>query len=229
MARLLYLHGSGHTPESFAHQVEAFEGSRSLALPGHPTGTPMGTVRELAGWLDGEIKAQTTGPAVICGNSLGAAVALETALSYPEQVAGLILIGAGARLRVGIQIFELIDNRWPECVAELVDLSVDPSCSLQIRQRIREMHLVVGQHTTRMDYAACNEFDVMDRLNGLAIPALIVVGSQDRMTPPKYAQYLREHVADSRLLVVEGSGHMPHLERPAAVNMAIAEWIGLVG
>jgi pimeloyl-ACP methyl ester carboxylesterase len=107
----------------------------------------------------------------------------------------------------------------------LVDFSVDAGCPSDLRQRIRDMHLVVGQHSTRADYAACNAFDVMDRIDGIAVPTLIVVGSNDRMTPPKYAKFLNERIKASRLLVVEASGHMPHFERPAAVNAAIAELV----
>lgn len=224
MAQILYLHGSGHTPQSFALQAAAFAGSESLALPGHPAGEPLRTVDELAGWLDGEIIARSDAPAVICGNSLGAAVALQTALTYPARVAGLILIGAGARLRVASQVFEMIDRRWPECIDELVDLSVDQACPPDLRQRLRAMHLAVGQHTTGADYAACNAFDVMDRVRGIGAPTLIIVGSNDRMTPTKYATFLQEAIAGSELAVVGGAGHLPHLEQPTIVNGAIADW-----
>src|SRR5450432_664865 len=138
MARILYLHGSGHTAESFASQTLAFAGSQALALPGHPTGAPLDTVAELAHWLAGEIAAPAGEPAVICGNSLGAAVALETALSHPAQVAGLILIGGGARLRVGGQFFEMIDEDWPGCIDALVDLSVDAGCPDDLRRRLAD-------------------------------------------------------------------------------------------
>ena len=228
MGRLLYLHGSGHTSEAFAGQAAAFPGSESLALPGHPAGEPLGTVAELASWLADEIAGRAGGPAVICGNSLGAAVALQAALTFPARVAGLILIGAGARLRVATQVFEMIDQRWPACIDELVDLSVDETCSQELRLRLRDMHRVVGPRSTRADYAACNAFDAMARVGSLALPTLIIVGSNDRMTPLKYATFLHEAIVGSELAVIDGAGHVPHLERPGIVNDTIRNFL-LVG
>ena len=225
MARILYLHGSGHTHASFANQVRAFPDTEALALPGHPDGEPLGTVAELADWLDARITAAAAGPTVVCGNSLGAAIALTTALSHPASVAGLILIGGGARLRVGGQIFEMIDEGWPGCIETLVDLSVDASCPTDLRRQLADMHRVIGQNTTRTDYAACNAFDAMDRVRGLSLPTLIIVGANDRMTPPKYSTFLHESIAGSELVIVDRAGHLPHLEQPSAVNTAIANWL----
>ena len=228
MARILYLHGSGHTLESFAPQVASFSGSESMALPGHPAGEPLGSVAEMARWLKDEIIADGVEPAVVCGNSLGSAVALQTALTFPERVAGLILIGAGARLRVGAHIFTMIDENWPSCIDELVAYSVASSCSQELRFRLRAMHLEAGQRSTRADYSACNAFDVMASVSSVAVPALVVVGSEDQMTPPKYATFLHEALAGSTLTVVEGAGHLPHLERPDVVDDAIRSFMEVV-
>ncbi len=224
MAQILYLHGSGHTADSFAGQTAAIPGSVSLAMPGHPDGEPLATVAELAAWLAGDIVRRASGPAMICGNSLGAAVALQTALTYPGEVAGLILIGGGARLRVGSQIFEMIDQRWPACIDELVGFSVDEQCPHPLRRRLHDMHLAVGRRATRLDYAVCNEFDGMDRVGSIAVPTLIVVGANDRMTPPKYADFLHRAIAGSELAVIDGAGHLPHLEQTSIVNDAIVRW-----
>jgi pimeloyl-ACP methyl ester carboxylesterase len=224
MSQILYLHGSGHTSDAFAAQTAAFAGSRSLALPGHPDGEPLRTVGELAEWVSGEIEQHAGGKAILCGNSLGAAIALQTALLSPAAVAGLILIGAGARLRVGDAVFEMIEKRWPACIDDLVALSVDAACPQGIRARLHAMHLVAGQESTRVDYAACNTFDVMDRIGDVKQPTLIIVGASDRMTPLKYSQFLHDRIAGSRLAIVAASAHVPHLERPAEVNAAIADW-----
>jgi pimeloyl-ACP methyl ester carboxylesterase len=224
MAQILYLHGSGHTLDSFAGQMAAIPRSDSLAMPGHPDGEPLASVAELAAWLADGITRRASGPAVICGNSLGAAVALQTALTHPGEVAGLILIGGGARLRVGSQIFEMIDQRWPACIDELVGFSVDEKCQQPLRRRLHDMHLVVGQRATRLDYAACNAFDVMESVGSIAAPTLILVGANDRMTPPKYSTFLHEAIAGSELAVIDGAGHLPHLEQPTIVNDAILRW-----
>jgi pimeloyl-ACP methyl ester carboxylesterase len=229
MGQLLYVHGSGHTRDAFEQQVAAFHGSRALSLPGHPFGRPLDSVAEIAAWLAREIEAAANGPAVICGNSLGAAVALECTLTHPAAVAGLIIIGGGARLRVGPQIFAMIDERWPVCIDELVGYSVSADCPSELRARMRGWHELVGQTATRTDYRACDAFDVMDRIGNIVVPTLVVVGTDDRMTPPKYAAFLHRSIQGSRLVTIDGSGHVPHLERPDAVNAAIREWRGSFG
>ena len=225
MAQILYVHGSGHTHEAFAEQAAAFPGSDAVSLPGHPHGSPLTDVPEMASWLAKYAHFRAAVPAIACGNSLGAAIALEWALTNPSEVAGLILIGSGARLRVGKQIFEMIDQHWPECIDELVDLSVAPGCPDHLRQLIRGWHLMVGQGATRADYAACDAFDEIERVGSIEIPSLIIVGSVDRMTPPKYATFLHERIARSTLKVIEGAGHLPHLEQPDAVNAVIRAWL----
>jgi pimeloyl-ACP methyl ester carboxylesterase len=225
MAQLLYLHGSGHTQESFSNQSAAFTGSDALSLPGHPGGQPLGSVDEYAAWLARYVDWKHAGRAVVAGNSLGGAIALRWALDFPQQAAGLVLIGTGARLRVSPQITELIADRWPGCIAQLADLSLAPNAPAEVRERLCAWHEAVGQKTTAADYAACDRFDVMGELAALSVPALVIVGELDRMTPPKYAAYLHEHIAGSQLAVVEGAGHLVMAEKPAEVNALIARFI----
>lgn len=226
--RLYYVHGSGYTQDSFRAQVAAFPGSIALSLPGHPEGEPLESVAALADWLAGII-AKDSGKAVVAGNSLGGAIAMEWALRYPEQAAGLILIGTGAKLRVSQSIFDLIDNEWPSCIETLTDFGLSESASPELRREGLRWHTLVGQKATRIDYAACHPFDIMSRLAEIHVPTLILVGGEDRLTPPKYAQFLHEHIAGSELLVVPGAGHMVMAERPDVVNPAIEAFLARAG
>lgn len=223
-AALAFLHGSGYTPAIFAEQATAFPNARSLALPGHPDGQALESVEEMARWFDARLP-RTSEPIVAAGNSLGGAIALRWALNRPTCAAGLVLIGTGARLRVAPEIFTMIDESWPACAAELVALALAPGAAVALRARALACHLAVGQQTTRSDYAACDGFDVRAELGSLSLPVLIIVGSEDRMTPPKYAEFLHAHIAGSRLAVIEGAGHLAMAERPGEVNAAIEAFL----
>ena len=59
----------------------------------------------------------------------------------------------------------------------------------------------------KRDFELCNEFDIMDRVQEIAIPTLIIVGKDDIMTPIKYAQYLHDKISNSDLRIVENAGH----------------------
>jgi pimeloyl-ACP methyl ester carboxylesterase len=85
--------------------------------------------------------------------------------------------------------------------------------------------LAVPAEVTLGDYQACDAFDVTPRLDLIQIPALVVGGREDRMTPPKFADYLHAHLRGSRLVEVEGAGHMVHTECPRRVNEAIRQFL----
>ena len=159
------------------------------------------------------------------GNSLGGAIALRWALDFPEQAAGLVLIGTGARLRVSPQIFQMLDKLWPACIDTLTDLALSPNASTQLRARVRQWHELVGVESTRRDYAACDKFDVMQELDALRVPTLIIVGSLDQLTPPKYSTYLHDRIAGSTLTTLDGAGHLAMAERPAEVNAALGSFL----
>lgn len=221
MLPIVLVHGSGHTHESFAAQVAAFATADAVSLPGHPEGQALTSVGDCAEWLARYLRWKGSDKAIIGGNSLGGAIALEFALRYPERTAGLVLLGTGARLKVSADIFASIDDDWPGCIDALVKASVAPSASSELRTRMKEWHLAVGQATTRQDYANCNAFDVMERLGPVKAKTLVVVGSEDQMTPPKYSRFLNEKIAGSTLAVIDGAGHMAHAERAEIVNDSI--------
>ena len=223
--QLLYLHGSGYTEDSFREQVRGFPGSDALSLPGHPAGRTLGSVAEGAQWFERYIEWKGATRVVAAGNSLGGAIALRWALDRPDQALGLILIGTGARLRVSPEIFKMLDENWPACIDTLVDWALAPAAPAELRDRVKDWHLHVGRDSTRIDYEACNEFDVIDRLGELHVPTLIVVGEEDRMTPPKYSRLLHERLAGSTLKTVEHAGHIVMAEKPAETNAAIERFL----
>jgi len=225
MPQLLYLHGSGYTEDSFREQVQAFPGSDALSLPGHPAGEALGSVAECAAWLARYLDWKRADRAVVAGNSLGGAIALQWAMDRPDQAAGLILIGTGARLRVSPEIFKMLDENWPACIDTLADWALASSATSQLRERVKTWHQTVGRESTRTDYAACNEFDVMDRIGDLRVPALIVVGAEDQMTPPKYSTFLHERLEGSALDIVPDAGHVVMAEKPDHVNAIIAAFL----
>ena len=75
------------------------------------------------------------------------------------------------------------------------------------------------------DFAACDAFNVMDRLGEITAPVFVLCGAQDQLTPSKYSVYLRDRIARSVLHLVEGAGHMVMVERPEAVIEALSSFL----
>lgn len=61
-----------------------------------------------------------------------------------------------------------------------------------------------------------DNYDVTEDLHKIEVPTLILGGEDDRITPPSYQREINKRIKDSRLLIVEGSGHLLPYERPKA-------------
>ena len=77
--------------------------------------------------------------------------------------------------------------------------------------------------TGAADWKAANIFDRMQDLANIQVPALIVAGTEDTLTPVKYAQYLAAHIPGNELHILDGAGHMLLMERAAEVAALITE------
>ena len=67
--------------------------------------------------------------------------------------------------------------------------------------------------------------DSTETLGTIHVPTLIVVGEDDVLTPPKEAEFMHRAIAGSRLEVIAGAGHVSNVERPAAVNHVLSEFL----
>lgn len=68
--------------------------------------------------------------------------------------------------------------------------------------------------------------DSTQLLPAIGVPTLIVVGEEDVPTPPKESRAMAAAIPGSRLEIIEGAGHLANLERPAAFNHVLTEFVG---
>jgi pimeloyl-ACP methyl ester carboxylesterase len=68
--------------------------------------------------------------------------------------------------------------------------------------------------------------DSTEVLATIDIPTLVVVGEEDVVTPPKEARAMHEQIRGSRLEIIPGAGHLSNIERPAAFNAALSDFVG---
>ena len=105
------------------------------------------------------------------------------------------------------------------------DYAYGPGASADLLRLAREEMLRNDPQVFHDDFLACDHFEVMDRLGEITVPTLILCGTTDRLTPPKYSQYLHQHIVGSTLTLIEGAGHMVMLEKPAEMNAAIVPFL----
>ncbi|MGH2728497.1 MAG: alpha/beta fold hydrolase, partial [Actinomycetota bacterium] len=140
----------------------------------------------------------------------------------PARVAGLGVMNAGARMRVNPQMLEALpDGLAP--IVELVATSNFPAGSPHewIDER-RRSYEVVGGKTLLADLGACDRFDVLDRVWEIRCRTQVLAGSEDTLTPPRYARLMAERISAARYVEYPGAGHMLPIERPAEVAGELA-------
>ncbi|MGH7267407.1 MAG: alpha/beta fold hydrolase, partial [Candidatus Rokuibacteriota bacterium] len=199
----------------------------AVDLPGHGEtgGTGCRRVEEYAAWLLGFLDALGLARAVLAGHSMGGAIVQTVALDHVERLDGLVLVGTGARLRVLPRILDLCRDdppRGTELVGRLAYSDATPRGAVVEAERSLA---ATPPGVTFGDFWACDRFDVMTRVQALRLPTLVVVGRDDRLTPPKYAGFLAKTIPGARLAEIPDAGHFPQLEQPAAVNAALRAFL----
>ncbi len=240
---VLLIHGYGGDRNSWLFLQEPLAARHrvyALDLPGHGTSAKDvgdGSIGVLADAVVAVLDAVGAGRAHLVGHSLGGAVALAVAARDPRRIASLTLIapaGFGSEINAGyLRGFADAQTRR-ELRPVLGQLFADEN--LVTRQVVDDLlaykrldgagealHALLGAlldgDAQRADSAA-----PVAAIGG-AVPMTVVWGRADRIIPAAQA----ESVAGAVRRLIDGAGHMPHLERPAEVQAAIEEAIARAG
>lgn len=227
---LLLVHGAGGGGAVWSRQLDGLaDVARVIAvdLPGHGGTAGPGCVQigDYAAWLIEFLDAVGLDRVVLGGHSMGGAIAQTVALHHADRLRGLILVGTGARLRVAPRLLELFGEGSPEAPRLVGSMAYAPRTSREQVVEAERALLGTPFSVTLGDFVACDRFDVMGELGALRMPTLVVVGREDRLTPPRYATFLASVIAGAVLVEVEDAGHFPQLEQPAALNAAVRSFL----
>ena len=225
--RLILIPGSGGTEEVWKYQLEYFPNAEAVNLPGHLDGELCTSIEDYTDWLWRYILKKGYSLPVLAGHSMGGAIVQMYALKYPNDVKGIVLIGTGARLRVAPQILSVVQEGvenpsvWVENFLEVQFARIDAAMKKQVTNKALEL----GARVQLSDMLCCDKFDVMDKVHQIEVPTLILCGSEDEMTPPKYSSYLAGRINGSSMTIVDGGAHFVFAEKPEAVNQAIERFV----
>lgn len=227
--QVVFIHGAGGSSQSWYFQRELQKSMEVILpdLPGHggSPGPACNSIEALRDAVHETLGSLHVEKCYIAGHSMGGAVAMSLALACPQIVKGLILIGTGAKLKVMPEFLEGIRKDKEKTVKSIIELAFGRNTPLPVKENgISEM-MKCEAETIYNDYYACDHFDVMDSVERITVPTLIVCALSDLFTPPKYSEYLNWKIKGSQIKLIEGSGHLMMIEKPAEVNAAIRGFV----
>jgi pimeloyl-ACP methyl ester carboxylesterase len=228
---LVFIHGAGGDHLFWPPQLRRLPGYETFALdlPGHGKSSGIGQqtisgyTNALVQWLDSIEMNQ----AFFIGHSMGGAIVQDLTLKHPYRVKGIVLISTGAQLPANADLLDLTSSETTRqsAVARIVSISFDAGAPEKLldlaTKRIGETRLSV----LHGDLKACSKVDFTKDLGQISCPALVMCGLEDRMTPPRYSQFLHDQIPDSCLEIVPGAGHMVMIEKPTEVNHLLAGFL----
>jgi pimeloyl-ACP methyl ester carboxylesterase len=233
---IVLLHGAGfdHTAWALHSRWFAHHGHGVLApdLPGHgrSSGAPLATIAEMADWTAALLDAAGVAKAWLVGHSMGSLIALETAARHPARVAALGLIGTAATMTVGPDLLKAAEANDHSAI-DMVSIwglgfqaelggSLAPGLWLQSgAQRVLEQ---CRPGVLFKDLSACNAYqNALAAAAQIAIPATLILGERDIMTPARAGKALAAALPNSRTVVLRGAGHMMMAERPDELLAAL--------
>jgi pimeloyl-ACP methyl ester carboxylesterase len=235
---VIFLHGAGldHTVWALLTRWFAHRGFAALApdLPGHghSGGEALTSVAAMTDWTAALIETAVARPAAIIGHSMGSLIALELAARHPAKVGALGLIGTAAAMPVSRDLLDAAAAQdhaaidmvtiWGYGFRAGVGGSLAPGLwmlggGVRLVERARPGVLF-------RDLAACNDYrDGLASAAKATMPATLVLGERDLMTPAKAGRALAAALPNARVVTLAGAGHMLMSERPDEVLNALRD------
>ncbi|MEC9316314.1 MAG: alpha/beta hydrolase [Actinomycetota bacterium] len=229
---VVLLHGAGMDRTVWSQQTRylAHHGFAAMAvdLPGHGEsgGEPLPSIAEMADWVAEAITEIGLGPAHLVGHSMGSLISLEVAARHPEAVERIVLLGAAAAMPVHPDLLGAAERNEvlaPQLITSWghgtrAHIAGNPTPGLWMRSGCQALLERANDGVIFNDLAACNAYEAGDVAARIACPITVVVGSEDKMTPPRATSQLVAGLSDVDLKHLDGVGHMMMIEVPDRIR-----------
>jgi pimeloyl-ACP methyl ester carboxylesterase len=226
---LVFIHGSGGSSALWEKQIESIKEANTIAidLPGHGRsgGKGMDRVEDYSAAVADFIETAGIPSPVPCGLSIGGAIALQLILEHKTRFKAAILVNTGARLRVMPLLFETIKIDYKKYLNSIPVFAASGKTAPEKIASLMAESAKCPPGVAYGDFTACDIFNVTEKLSSIATPVLILTAEDDKLTPPKYGLYLKEHIKDASITDIKDAGHLSPLEQPEAFNRAVIDFL----
>jgi len=224
-----------------AYDRPAF-GLTSRPMPGEWTGENPYSPEAQAAIVIGLMDALGIEKAFLVGNSAGGTVSVYTALTYPERVAGLILVDAAIYTGGGSPAWArpLLGTPQMRRLGPLLARQIADSGDDFIRTAYHDSSLVTEEilagyrkplNAHNWDRAlweltaASRPLGLAERLTELNLPVLVLTGDDDRIVTTEESIRLGGEIPGAMLVVIQNAGHVPHEEKPDEFMQAVRDFL----
>ena len=172
------------------------------------------------------------------GHSVSSMIGALAAIEKPELFDNLIMIGpspcyvndaeyVGGFERADIMdLLEMLDNNhlgWSAMMAPVIMGNADrPELSSELEASFCRTNPVFAQHFARVTFLSDNRED----LGKLRTRTLILQCENDPIAPGAVGQYVHQRILNSQLVLMNATGHCPHLSAPGEVTQAMLQFLG---
>jgi pimeloyl-ACP methyl ester carboxylesterase len=176
----------------------------------------------------------------VIGVSMGSTIAQQLAIRYPEKIKALVLMCPWARCdNMAKAIFEHMVNckarLRPDEFVLFIQLLIYSKSSWDSKDSFSEMDEARKKAVTepatqtlqglKGQAAACLNHNVLDQLQQIQQPVLVVAGKEDIFTPLWMAKEVAEAIPNAELHVYEEAGHAFHWEKIEDFNLRVKNWV----
>jgi len=238
-APIVFLHGVGSDKSVWAPQLTHFgETRRAVAFdyPGYGESEFVGSATrdDFAAAILAAMDALGIDRAHICGLSLGGVVAIAIHAAAPERCASLMIADSFAVHPGGQDIHDRsVAASQSMTMRELADarsgVLLGSAATDVLRAEVIETMAAIDPAAYRLGATAVWLADQRYRAAAIDVPTLILVGDEDRITPPALSEDLHRLIPGSRLNHIPRAGHLANAEQPEAFNSAIESFLAELG
>ena len=221
---LLLIPGMLNTAAIWREVTPYLDGLADIRLANVLTQTSIADMARDAWQQVADMSAAT--PLVICGFSMGGYTALEMLAHPVRAVNGLGLLDTSARPESAEgrvtreKTIAAIEKNFSRLVDGILQFGTVAATQAKpdLVQAIRQVMLDAGPEAAiRQNRAIMARADSLSFLKTLAMPALVMCGLEDKITPPELSSEMASLIPGARLAWIENAGHMTPLEQPARV------------
>ncbi|MER5749283.1 alpha/beta hydrolase [Streptomyces sp. NPDC002088] len=236
---LVLVHGHPFDRTMWTPQIEAFSPERRVVAPdlrGYgaspvvPGITPLSRfAQDIEALLD-DLKVDTC---VLAGLSMGGQIAMECYAGFGDRVRGLVLADTfpaaetpQGKVTRNAMADRLLREGMRGYADEVLEKMVAPYADPAVKSHVHRMMTATSPEGAAAALRGRAERpDYQDLLTRVTVPALVVVGADDEYTPVSDAESMHALLPDSTLHVIEGTAHMPNLERAGEFNAVLGKFL----